>query len=337
MDTLLAPLLFVVSWIMIGWHALFATVLGISDGLSWTLSIVGLVVVIRILLIPLFVRQIKASRAMAVLQPQVRELQKKYGNDRERMSQEMMKLYKDAGTNPFASCLPILLQAPFFFSLFRVLDGIAIGVPRGAFTSQPALFQSAREATLFGVPLSSSFRNPIPPGLPEDITATVNVLGVQVVAGVLVAIMVATTFLTQRQLMRKNMPAAALEGPFAQQQKILLYVLPLTFLFSGYFFPIGVVLYWCISNVWTMGQQFYVIRRMPAPGTPAEEAYKRRLAAKAARRGGHPPTEPPTEPPTGAAGTTTTAVEPPPPPPPNPGRQQPKRTTRSQRKGPRKS
>jgi YidC/Oxa1 family membrane protein insertase len=334
-DTLLSPLLFVVSWIMIGWHALFATVLGISDGLSWTLSIVGLVVVIRILLIPLFVRQIKASRAMAVLQPQVRELQKKYGNDRERMSQEMMKLYKDAGTNPFASCLPILLQAPFFFSLFRVLDGIAIGVPRGAFAGQEALFESARQATLFGVPLSSSFRNPIPPGLPADITATVNVVGVQVVAGVLVAIMVATTFLTQRQLMRKNMPAAALEGPFAQQQKILLYVLPLTFLFSGYWFPIGVVLYWCISNIWTMGQQFYVIRRMPAPGTPAEEAYKRRLAAKAARRGGPPP--PPTPEPGGTGPTTTAAPPPPPPPPRPPGRQQPKRTTRAQRKGSRKS
>ncbi|HEU4489360.1 MAG TPA: membrane protein insertase YidC [Jiangellales bacterium] len=332
MDTLLSPLLYVVSWIMIGWHALFATVLGIDDALSWTLSIVGLVVVIRILLIPLFVRQIKASRAMAMLQPQMRELQKKYGSDRERMSQEMMKLYKETGTNPFASCLPILLQAPFFFSLFRVLDGIAVDVPRGAFTSQEALFESARQATLLGVPLSSSFRQPIPPGLPADITATINVTGVQVVAGVLVAIMVATTFLTQRQLMRKNMPASALEGPFAQQQKILLYVLPLTFLFSGYFFPIGVVLYWCVSNLWTMGQQFYVIRRMPAPGTPAEEAYKRRLAAKAARRGGTPPAPTP-EP--GGTGPTTTAAPPPPPRP--PGRQQPKRTTRAQRKGTRKS
>ena len=304
MDTVLTPLYFLVSWIMIGWHWVFAELIGIpNDGVNWSLSIIGLVVVIRILLIPLFVRQIKAQRNMQMLQPKVREIQKKYKGDRERLQQETMKLYKETGTNPFASCLPIILQAPFLFALFRVLDGIAKDIPRGAFTTHPAMFESAGAATIFGAPLSASFLD-----APNVQT--------KIIAIVMVVLMTLTTFLTQRQIMRKNMPKEALEGPFAQQQKILLYVLPLVFAISGVYFPLGVVLYWLTSNIWTMSQQFYVIRRMPAPGTPAEEAHRRRLEAKARRRGEAVP----------ASGV----AEPAPPPP--PVRQQPKRNTRSQRR-----
>lgn len=304
MDTLLTPLYFLVSWIMIGWHWVFAELLGIpNDGVNWALSIIGLVVVIRIMLIPLFVRQIKAQRNMQMLQPKVREIQKKYKGDRERLQQETMKLYKETGTNPFASCMPIILQAPFLFALFRVLDGIAKDIPRGAFVSHPELFESAEAATIFGAPLSASFLD-----APNIQT--------KIIAMVMVVLMTLTTFLTQRQIMRKNMPKEAMEGPFAQQQKILLYVLPLVFAVSGVYFPLGVVLYWLTSNIWTMGQQFYVIRRMPAPGTPAEEAHRRRLEAKARRRGEAVP----------ASGV----AEPAPPPP--PVRQQPKRNTRSQRR-----
>ncbi|HET6753573.1 MAG TPA: membrane protein insertase YidC [Jiangellaceae bacterium] len=304
MDTLLTPLYFLVSWIMIGWHWVFAELLGIpNDGVNWALSIIGLVVVIRIMLIPLFVRQIKAQRNMQMLQPKVREIQKKYKGDRERLQQETMKLYKETGTNPFASCMPIILQAPFLFALFRVLDGIAKDIPRGAFVSHPELFESAEAATIFGAPLSASFLD-----APNIQT--------KIIAMVMVVLMTLTTFLTQRQIMRKNMPKEAMEGPFAQQQKILLYVLPLVFAVSGVYFPLGVVLYWLTSNIWTMGQQFYVIRRMPAPGTPAEEAHRRRLEAKARRRGEAVP----------ASGVPEPA------PPPPPVRQQPKRNTRSQRR-----
>ncbi|HEX2360769.1 MAG TPA: membrane protein insertase YidC [Jiangellaceae bacterium] len=304
MDTLLSPLYWLVSWIMIGWHWVFAELLGIpNDGVNWALSIIGLVVVIRIMLIPLFVRQIKAQRNMQMLQPKVREIQKKYKGDRERLQQETMKLYKDTGTNPFASCMPIILQAPFLFALFRVLDGIARDIPRGAFVTHPQLFESAQKAEIFGAPLSASFLD-----APNIQT--------KIIAIVMVVLMTLTTFLTQRQIMRKNMPKEALEGPFAQQQKILLYVLPLVFAISGVYFPLGVVLYWLTSNLWTMGQQFYVIRRMPAPGTPAEEAHRRRMEAKAQRRGDSVP-----------AGAVVDEAPPPP-----PARQQPKRNTRSQRR-----
>ena len=97
--------------------------------------------------------------------------------------------------------------------------------------------------------------------------------------------MTATTFLTQRQLMSKNMPADALTGPYAQQQKMLLYVLPVVFAVGGIAFPVGVLFYWTTSNLWTMGQQFYVIRNNPAPGTPAFKAKEDRDRAKAARKG----------------------------------------------------
>ncbi len=311
MDTILAPLLYLTSWILIGWHWLLAQMLGVGhDGVAWLLAIIGLVVVIRILLIPLFVRQIKAQRNMQILQPKVRELQKKYKGDRERLQKETMKLYQDAGTNPFASCLPILLQAPFLFALFRVLHGVSTDDPRGAFTNQADLFESFGDAEIFGAPLSASFLD-----APN--------VQVRVIAVILVVLMVATTYITQRQIMRKNMPPEALEGPYAQQQKILLYVLPLVFAFSGTFFPLGVVIYWLTSNVWTMGQQLFVIRRMPAPGSPAEAARKKRKQARSQKHG---EAVPETVPPDPEVQKDVTAKQ-------QPVRQQPKRQSRAQRKG----
>jgi YidC/Oxa1 family membrane protein insertase len=122
-----------VSWVLVLWHQFWSLFLDPDSGWAWTLSIVGLVVVIRILLIPLFVKQIRAQRNMQAIQPQLKEIQAKYAGDKERQSQEMMALYKETGTNPLSSCLPILLQAPIFFALFRVLQNIAAEVPVGVF------------------------------------------------------------------------------------------------------------------------------------------------------------------------------------------------------------
>ena len=115
-----------------------------------------------------------------------------------------------------------------------------------------------------------------------------------------------TTFTTQRQLMQKNMPASALDNPFARQQKMLMYVLPLFFAISGVNFPIGVLIYWLTTNVWSMGQQFYVIRRMPAPGSQAE----RELEARRARKAGKSPKD---DGPTPARGLTVRRTDAPPP------------------------
>jgi YidC/Oxa1 family membrane protein insertase len=290
---LLEPLYAVVTAIMVAFHSFFEW-LGVdpTSGLAWGGAIVGLVIVIRILLIPLFVKQIKAQRGLQVLSPEIKKIQAKYKGktdpeSRQKQQQEMMKLYRDNGTNPLASCLPILLQAPIFFALFHVLNGIGQDPPDGKAYLTDSLAAQAADATIFGAPISDKFLG-------------ADSVHVQVVCAVMIVLMSATTFLTQKQLMSKNMPADAMNNPFAQQQKILLYVFPLVFAVSGVNFPIGVLLYWLTTNLWSMGQQFYVIRRNPSPGSPAYEALERRRAAKAAR---HPAISP-----AGSAGVGSTGV-----------------------------
>jgi YidC/Oxa1 family membrane protein insertase len=243
---------------------------------------------------------------MQLIQPRVKELQKKYGHDRERLAQETMALYRESGTNPFASCLPLLVQSPIFIALFRLLDQAQKHhAANGFMTTEQA--SSLANAKLFGViPISDTFLN-------TDLTS------VRIVAALLVVAMTATTFTTQRQLMTKNMPKDAMSGPYAQQQKMLLYVLPLVFAVGGIAFPIGVLVYWTTTNLWTMGQQFYVIRNNPAPGTPAFEAKLARDRAKGRIV---------EEPAGGGGGSTTEVTEQPRP----QQRQQPKRQSRQQRK-----
>jgi YidC/Oxa1 family membrane protein insertase len=306
-STIMAPLYWITSLILSGFHTVFGAVLGPESGWAWVLSIIGLTLVIRAALIPLFVKQIKSSRNMQLLQPKVKELQKKYGHDRERLAQETMALYKETGTNPFASCLPILLQMPIFLALFRLIDNAAKGNAKGVLTEEQV--HQLQNAEIFGVRIADSF------------TKADGDVSVMILAAVLVLAMTATTFLTQRQLMSKNMPADAMTGQYAQQQKMLLYVLPLVFAVGGIAFPIGVLFYWTTSNLWTMGQQFYVIRNNPAPGTPAAKAKQERDAAKRARKGLPDPATPLETP----RATSTPAPE-------APRRQQPKKQTRSQRK-----
>ncbi len=303
---ILTPLYWVISAILVGWHWVFSLVLDPDGGAAWVLSIVGLTLVIRAALIPLFVKQIKSSRNMQLIQPKVKELQKKYGHDREKLAQETMALYRETGTNPFASCLPLLVQMPIFLALFRLLDHAQKNKTGQGFLTD-SLAQSFGNAKLFGtIPISATF-------LKNE-----GLVSVQILAAVLVLAMTATTFMTQRQLMTKNMPADAMTGQYAQQQKMLLYVLPVVFAVGGVAFPIGVLFYWTTTNLWTMGQQFYVIRRNPAPGTPAFEAKQERDRAKGR-----------VQPEVATATETATEVLDPPQ---QRTRQQPKRQSRQQRK-----
>jgi len=289
-DGLLYPIMVVVAWIMYAFHKAFEFLgLDPAGGAAWGLSIVGLVIVMRIILIPLFFRQIKAQRGLQLVQPEMQKIQKKYKGktdpaSREAMSRETMELYRKHGTNPFASCLPILAQSPIFFALFRVLNSLPqIAAGTWSRDSVGPITQSvagqAESASVFGAPLSGTFMNAAAFGDGSQ------ALHIRIVTVILIVAMSVTTFTTQRQLTMKNMPPAALEGPMAQQQKMLMYVFPLIFAFSGVNFPIGVLIYWTTTNLWTMGQQFYTIRRMPAPGSQAELALKARKAKKAAARG----------------------------------------------------
>jgi YidC/Oxa1 family membrane protein insertase len=266
MGTILKPLYIAVSWVIVTIHDLLSPIFGTNSGVSWSLAIVGLVIIIRIILVPLFVKQIKSQRALTALQPHMKEIQKKYKDDRQKQSEEMMKLYKEHKTNPLASCFPILAQAPIFFSLFTVLNGIGKNPPvrHGVLTQEDVV--SAANAKFFGAPISDTF-------LGTDITT------VKIVTILLIALMSLTTFTTQRQLMTKGMPKMdASNNMMLQQQKIMLYAFPVIFAISGVNFPIGVLIYWSTTNIWTWGQQFYVIKRNPTPGSPAYEELQRKRA-----------------------------------------------------------
>ena len=268
MDSILKPLYIAVSWVIVTLHDFLSPIFGTDSGVSWSLAIVGLVILIRIILIPLFVKQIKSQRALTALQPHMKEIQKKYKDDRQKQSEEMMKLYKEHKTNPLASCFPILAQAPIFFALFTVLNGIGKTPPvkHGVLTQEDVI--SAANAKFFGAPISQTF-------LGTDITT------VKIVTVILITFMSATTFTTQRQLMLKGMPKMdSSNNMMLQQQKIMLYAFPVIFAISGVNFPIGVLIYWSTTNLWTWGQQFYVIKRNPTPGSPAYEELQRKNAKK---------------------------------------------------------
>jgi YidC/Oxa1 family membrane protein insertase len=279
---ILYPIEWAVAWIMYLCHKFFVF-LGLPDGegAAWVLSIVGLTLVVRIILIPLFFKQIKASRAMQMIQPELQAIQKKYKTrqdpaSREAMGRETMELYRKHGTNPMASCMPILLQMPIFIGLFNVLrnlSNIAEGNRDAIGPINQAVAQAAENSALFGAPLSGTFLHE-----PTDPTT-------KVIAAILIVLMSATLYITQRQLTMKNMPPAALEGPMAQTQKIMLYMMPVMMMISGVNFPIGVLIYWVVTNLWSTGQQYYTISRMPTPGSEAERRLNERKARKAAAKG----------------------------------------------------
>ncbi|MER6421601.1 membrane protein insertase YidC [Streptomyces sp. NPDC001137] len=281
MDTIASLFSFIttpVSWVIVQFHSVYGKIFGPDTGWAWGLSIVSLVILIRICLIPLFVKQIKATRAMQTLQPEMKKIQERYKSDKQRQSEEMMKLYKETGTNPLSSCLPILAQSPFFFALYHVLNGIATGKTIGVIDDQ--LLASARHAHIFGAPLAAKFTDSADKvaQLGADIT------DVRVVTAIMIVLMSASQFYTQRQLMTKNVDTTV-KTPFMQQQKMLMYVFPVMFAVFGINFPVGVLVYWLTTNVWTMGQQMYVIHNNPTPGSKAQAAYLERLTKHVTHHG----------------------------------------------------
>jgi YidC/Oxa1 family membrane protein insertase len=278
-ETIMFPFKWLVSIIMVGFHeGLTAIGLPEASGWTWTLSIIGLVLVIRAALIPVFVKQIKAQRGMQLLQPDLKKLQDKYKGktdqlSRQAMAQEQMAMYKKHGTNPFSACLPMLIQMPFFFALFTVLSGISGARDKGEGIGAMSHDQVVQfdDSTIFGAPLNATLLH----GGGGENQVTVAVLSI-----LMILAMTASQFITQKQIMAKNMSEEAMASPFMRQQKMMLYILPIVFGVGGINFPIGVLIYWTTTNLWTMGQQFFVIRRMPTPGSPAAKALAERRAAK---------------------------------------------------------
>jgi YidC/Oxa1 family membrane protein insertase len=284
--TVLWPIKWVIEAILVAFHTVFTAVgLDGDAGTTWVLSIVGLVLVVRAALIPIFVRQIKSQRRMLEVAPQLKKIQDKYKGkkdqfSREAMSRETMEMYKKTGTNPLSSCLPLLLQMPIFFGLFSVLQNAQHeGVGVGLLTKQ--LSHSFGESIFLAAPLKLAISTA---GEAAKIVGA-STVAVVVIASIMVVLMTTSQFITQLQIMSKNQSPEMKSSPMYKQQRMLLYVLPLVFAFSGFTFPLGVMFYWLVSNFWTMAQQFIVIRNMPTPGSEAALAREARLAKKSQRRG----------------------------------------------------
>lgn len=280
-----------VSWIMLRWHDAFSFLEGselLATNWDWVLAIIFLVITVRIILFPLFVKQIKSQRAMQAIQPQMKALQEKHKGDRETLQKEMMELYKKEKANPLMGCLPIFLQIPVFISLFwilgrrmdpnRPLQVIAEGGdppdPSVLEASKIELYtwtfeqyQSAANAKLFNAPLTATMfefgwfaERDMPSLYPEMGTTQLNV---SIVAGILAIIMVVTTFMTTRQMILRT--GWATDPQQLMIQRLMVYGLPLMLLFSGAFFPVAVIIYWVINNLFSLGQQQWVLRKYPPP------------------------------------------------------------------------
>ncbi|WP_375477869.1 membrane protein insertase YidC [uncultured Jatrophihabitans sp.] len=275
-----------VSWVLLRWHDLF-TLLGFSDssGFGWALSIVFLVITARVLLFRLFIKQVHYTRNMQKMQPKIQKLKEKHKNDRAALNREMMALQQEEGFNPISGCLPMLLQIPVFIGLYHVLRhlsnsnalcqsaskvGAHLSSKASDLLSSYTFSQSetchASTARIFDSPLAASFHDSssIITGLGGDPSST------RIVLVVLLIISAAATFATQ--LMVRASATTTPEGTAATIQKFMLYVIPIGVLASGllFNFPLGVLLYWFTNNLWTLGQQGYIIRFHPPTDEPAK-------------------------------------------------------------------
>ncbi len=264
--SILNPLADLVAWVIMRIHAVMGALFGPASGAAWGLSIVILVVLIRVCLIPLFVKQVHAQRKMAQHAPQLAELRKKYKNDKQRLNEETMKFYKENGVNPLAGCLPMIPQMIIFFALFYVLRAIAEWkpgqVPKYGLTV-PVL-ESAQKATIFGVHLYDKLLFPHTTGM--GLTASI-------VAAITVALSATTTFMTVRQSSKRGLMQTNVDpdNPMAATQKYMMYIVPF-FSLTGLYWQYGLVLYWVTTNLWTLGQQYFMFRNWTTEPTQAATA-----------------------------------------------------------------
>ena len=263
---ILNPFYDAVAWVLMRIHALLSVPFGPASGWAWGLSIVFLVVLMRLIMVPLFVKQMHSQRKMAALAPQVAALRKKYKNDKQTMNQEVMKLYQENGANPLAGCLPLVIQLPVFFALFNVLRAIA--EDKTSYGLTPAVVASAQHAHIFTATIADRIvTSPLPPYhlAPGPASA-------KVVIGIFVLISSTTTFLTVRQSVKRGIGQVGTDpnNPMANSQKYMMYIAPL-FALSGLYWQFGLVLYWCTTNVWTLGQQHILFRNF-TPLTAAADA-----------------------------------------------------------------
>jgi YidC/Oxa1 family membrane protein insertase len=269
--SILNPLFEAVAWVMMGIHSVLSKPFGASSGVTWALTIIILVVLMRLVMVPLFIKQRNSMWKMQSHMPQLQEIRKKYKNDKTRLNEETMKFYKENGINPLGGCLPLVAQLPVFWALFNVLKALAQWQPpaKGQVAKQPAygmkisFVESAHEAKIFGISLYDQFLHPV---LGETTTSRLLIV-------VFVLVSAVTTFLTMRQSQRRGMmnqtaPDPDQPGAAAAQamSKNMMYIAPF-FALTGLYWQFGLVLYWVTTNVWTLGQQHFLFRKLPIVGS----------------------------------------------------------------------
>jgi YidC/Oxa1 family membrane protein insertase len=274
---ILNPIYDAVAWVLKQIYNGLSPVFGATSGWTWALSIIILVILMRLIMVPLFIKQMHTTRAMSALAPQMQALRKKYKNDKQTLQQETMKLYQEAGVNPLMGCLPVVLQLPVFFALFSVLRAIAGWkpghVPQYGLTHQ--MVASAQQAKILGATVADKFLF-TGTTLHVPVTAKVTIL-------VAVLVSMATTFMTVRQSMKRGMmPAATPDNPLGQSQKYMMYIMPV-FALSGLYWQFGLVLYWVTTNLWTLGQQYVLFRKYPQPAAAGAAAGAASAPAPAGR------------------------------------------------------
>ena len=271
-DAILHPFAWAISYVWVWIHDLLV-LLGMSSGsgMAWVLSIVLLTILVRIAIIPLFLKQIRSSRAMQAIQPEMRKIQEKYKGkkdqvSRQKMMEETQALQRKHKVSPFASCLPMLVQMPVLFGMYRAIIAVS-SISAGTYTYRgeatdhlgpltASVSEEIVNSTVFGVPLSHTLRESF--GQPS-------VVAVFVAA---IVLMVALQFFSMRLSFSRNMPDMG-DNPMAQSQRSMMYVMPLMFIFSGAFFQMGVVIYTVTASFWALGQSLWTIKVMPTPGSPA--------------------------------------------------------------------
>ncbi|HEY5357875.1 MAG TPA: membrane protein insertase YidC [Streptosporangiaceae bacterium] len=245
-----------VAWVLTQIYNFLSPIFGPTSGWTWALTIVILVVAMRLIMVPLFIKQMHTTRKMTSLQPQMAALRKRYKGDKQTLNQETMKLYQEAGVNPLMGCLPVVAQLPLFFSLFSVLRAIAYWVPGQVpkYGMPLAMVRSAKQAKILGVSIADKVL--FAHGLYVPFHAKVVIVGAVVVSMI-------TTYLTVRQSMKRGMmPAATPDNPMGQSQKYMAYIMPF-FALTGLYWPFGLVLYWVTTNLWTLVQQWALFKRYP--------------------------------------------------------------------------
>ena len=263
--SILNPLFEAVAWVMMQIHAALSYPFGASSGVTWLLSIVILVVLMRLIMVPLFIKQRNSMLKMQSHMPQLQEIRKRFKHDKQRLNEETMKFYKENGINPLGGCLPLVAQLPVFWALFNVLRAIADWTPGHdpSYGLTVAVVKSAREAHVFGVLLSDTF---LRPQFGESLTS-------RIVIVVFVLISAGTTFLTMRQSQKRGMmnqtPADPDQPGAAAAQamsKNMMYIAPF-FALTGLYWQFGLVIYWVTTNLWTLGQQHFLFRNLPVVGS----------------------------------------------------------------------